>query len=270
MIQSIQFFLFVSLLSLCAAVLTWLTLNMLKKWVQQREQNCTVPCTNCHTLIYSSALLCFKCGVVNKEPHQLGFWGHTTRQPAFDLNDHQKKLLLWYRCPVCAAYFEEKAFHQSCAMCGTATLPNARSVRQYLQILREEKPRVIFWLFVFGLIPVVGTVLALVYYQHSFVASMYNFVPNSRGQLRRRVCSGIDLLLITLQPIFVFGAFTLPLMVICNCWFYQTFLECESGLLFGWFGERSPTDQPILFTSVEPKRHLQHVHLEHGMVSEKI
>ncbi len=212
--------------------LTLLVLYIVQKQVERRSERNKVNCANCKELNFPTAPSCYNCGHKNEQIVQVGFFGQPTERPVTDKTAHRIQLIAHKRCPTCATKLKQKTVRQTCIACGTETFADETAVNDYLAVLQPKLWQTTAICFLLGLIPLLGLVPGIIYYRLSLISSLRRYIPKQTGCLTRWGVRLLNLILIALQPIPVFGAFTLPLMCYTNYMIYQKVLQHEGRRKF--------------------------------------
>lgn len=206
-------------------IVTALTLYVLRQQLEKLEENKRVACKgNCGDTIYPSAVHCPRCYAPNPHPMHVGLLGQTTNKPVTDIGKHPWLLLAQKRCPRCATRFKGRDMHQICGACGTSVLDSPEAVHAYVGMFDQKLSSTMLICFGLGFIPFAGLIAAVVYYRLTLVSPMRRYVPVAQGCLGRWVTRIFNLFMIALQPIFICGAFALPLMCYVNYKLYRGML----------------------------------------------
>lgn len=200
---------------------TLLTLYLARRYLEHLEKAARVPCANCQEPMTPCGIRCARCGQPNARIFQVGWFGRLLDRPATDLMAHRQSLVARKRCPSCGERYAERRVDQRCTACETEPFASPEELERYLAALRASLPKTLAVLLVLGFVPLFGLVPGVIYYRCSLIASLRCYLPRSSSFLMRWAVRLINLLLIVLQPIPLFGALTLPLMGLTNFWAYQ-------------------------------------------------
>jgi hypothetical protein len=202
------------LLAVLLALITIATLWGVRAYVRRREERLKVACTSCATAIHRSAISCPNCHTVNPHPLQVGVFGQATELPATDLSAQRVALLSRHRCPVCATPISQRGVAVSCQACGTVPFADIAALNVYLRAIDQRQPRTLLICALFGLIPVVGIVPAMITYRLSLAASLSGYVPRATGCFTIWGLRLLTLVLLPWQAVPVFGALVVPLIAL--------------------------------------------------------
>lgn len=215
---------FLPLIALALAGITILSLFLIRKWFERREERAKVRCGACGSAIYPSALFCPACRQPNESPRAVGVFGQTKAVVVTDRTAHHLNLVARKRCPCCATRLPAKTISQPCAACGTVTFASLSAANRYLRALDKKLPFTLLVCGVLGALPLIGIVLGVVYYRLSLIASLRAYIPRTTGCLTRWGLRFLMLFLIGLQP-FMLGWLTLPAMALVNYVVYRQVLK---------------------------------------------
>jgi hypothetical protein len=203
---------FAPLIALGLFGLTVLGLWLVRRFFEHRELTQMVACGACGGKMHRTAIACPTCRVTNSTPVQVGWFGQPRSAPVSDLPAHRLALVGRRRCPVCAERLKERDVQQSCTACGTVTFADIADANTFLRALDARLPRTLVVSGLLGLVPVVGLIPAVIYYRLSLIASLRGYLPRSTGCVTRWAVRLINLFLVMLQPIPLFGALVVPAM----------------------------------------------------------
>ncbi|NJP07874.1 MAG: hypothetical protein HC837_20760 [Chloroflexaceae bacterium] len=167
--------------SILLFLLTWLAFFLMQRYVEHREKQSMVPCSNCQTSMFPSATICAACGQPNAAPRQVGMFGQPRKAVATDRETQRFQLIARKRCPVCATRLKEKGIQQRCPTCGTMTFAHGEQLGQYLARLRRRLPKTLLISFGFSCIPLLGLVPGIFYYRISLTSSLSAYMPAECG-----------------------------------------------------------------------------------------
>lgn len=210
--------------------LTLLGLFLTRRYLEHLEKAARVPCRSCGEPVMPCGVRCGRCGEPSTVVLQVGWFGRILGQPAFDLEDHRQNLIARKRCPSCGERFAERRVDQRCTTCGTEPFASPAVLEAYLARLRASLPKTLAVLLLLGLVPVLGLIPGVIYYRCSLIASLRCYLPRSSSFLMRWAVRLINLVLIGLQPIPLFGMVTLPCMCLINFLVYQSALRRQGRL----------------------------------------
>lgn len=209
------------LLALLMAGLTVVTLFLIRKYFEQREQRTYIACGQCATPTHPSAPFCPSCKLAREEVRQVGLFGQARDTLVADPTAHRLQLMARKRCPCCATRLRAKALQQTCERCDTTTFANISEANSYIRVLDAKLSQTAVVSFVLGLIPLIGLIPAMVYYRLSLISSLRSYLPRSVGCLTRWAVRLLNIFLIMLQAIPGFGIVAMPLMCLTNYWIYR-------------------------------------------------
>lgn len=233
--------------------LTVLSLLLIRKWFERREERAKVACPACATPMHATALFCPACRQPNPHPRKVGLFGQPKNELVMDRTDHRLRLTARKRCPSCATRLTAKAFRQRCSACDTMTFADVSELNVYLRALDKKLPLTLVICGVLGFVPVLGLVPGMVYYQLSLLTSLRGYIPSAVGCLTRWGLRIANAILVMLQPFFL-GWLTLPVMALLNYLVYRHVLRSGLGALpppvpagggTSLGGARFATDAPI-------------------------
>lgn len=224
--------LFVMLLpavALAVTGLTLLTLYLIQKHLERREEKRKVPCEDCGTPNPLCGAFCARCGKERSVIRQVGFLGTIKEEaPVRDPDLHRSRLQACKRCRRCGERLRGKSLDQGCQACGTLPFEDGRDLEAYIGRLRGELPRTLLLLLVMGAVPVVGLVAGVIYYRLTLISGLRHYVPRSSRFLGRWMMRIVGALLVCLQPIPLVGAFSLPAMCLLNFLLYRRLLRRQA------------------------------------------
>jgi len=215
---------------LVLAGLFFLTIYLVRKYFQHREEQSKVPCPSCNEPVYPTALQCASCKAELKETRGVGLFGRSLSVPAGDREKHQLGLVEYKRCPVCASHLTERAPKQKCSACGHELMGDKAFAERYQVYIGERLPRVLGISFALGFIPVVGAIPAIVYSRLALVAPFRRYVPMGIGCAVKWLVRLLNLVLILLQIVPFLGAFMMPLMAWVNYLAYRQVYRSTLGV----------------------------------------
>ena len=203
---------------------------LLRRRAERREAKSKVPCSNCGTPIYSSAMACPRCGTAVEAPRAVGWLGRSTEEPSRDLDLHPYRLVEKKRCPVCATRFERRGLPQTCPACGYELMADPAFQREYIHYIDRRVPGVCIVGFLLGLVPILGLIAGVVYYRLVLIAPFRRYIPLGRGFLLRWGVRLVLLALIFMQLVPLVGGLAVPLMALISYGAYRsTFLSISEG-----------------------------------------
>ena len=204
------------LLALGLALLTVAALIGLRVYFRRREQQMRVPCPTCAVPMHRSAIACASCRTANPHPLQVGQFGQAIERPAEDLSVQRVMLLSRHRCPSCATLLTQPGINVVCEACGTEPFADIAAVNTYLRSLDARQPKTLGLCLLFGFIPVLGIVPAMITYQLSLGASLSGYIPRATGCATRWGMRLLTLVLLPWQVTPVFGALVVPAIAWIN------------------------------------------------------
>jgi len=214
---------------ICIAIIAGLMVLMEKR-AERKEEESKVPCANCETPIYPSAVQCPKCSTAVEAPRKIGVWGQPKEEATEDPKNHPYRLVEKKRCPVCATRFEERKVHQTCSECGHELMKETAFQDGYVAYVAERFPVVCGVSFLLSLIPVVGLIPGVIYYRMALVAPFRRYIPLHRSFMLKWLIRLFFFLLIGIQWIPGLGGFALPIMATISFVSYRsTFRGLAAG-----------------------------------------
>ncbi|MDY7092443.1 MAG: hypothetical protein SX243_05640 [Acidobacteriota bacterium] len=222
--------LFVVILPMAALAVTGVTvlgLYLLRKYLEHREEKQKVPCPTCASPNSPCGIHCAQCNQPRTEVRQVGWMGTVRQAVATDLEAHRFQLRAQKRCHHCGERLRGRQLDLQCQLCHSPCFAHRGELEAYVQCLQGTLPRALLILLVLGAIPLVGLIPGILYYRLSLISSLRRYLPRSTRFFSRWLVRGINLVLICLQPVPFFGAFTLPLLCLSNFWIYRHFLLRE-------------------------------------------
>ena len=196
-----------------------------RKRAEAREEQAKVPCSQCETPIFRSALACPSCGSATEAPRAVGYLGQAKPNQEANPETHPYRLVEKKRCPVCATRFKKRKARQSCTACGHALMDDPAFAHQYATRIGRRVPVVLGVSFLLSLIPIVGLIPAVIYYRLELVAPFRRYVPRGRSVLLRWGTRVFYFLLITIQWVPFLGGFVAPVMGFTSYQIYRTAYE---------------------------------------------
>jgi len=115
-------------LALIAVGLTLLSLWLLRRYLEHREEKAKTPCTQCGAPNPPCGLYCASCNTARRRVQNVGLVGTIKETLASDLTAHRLQLLARKRCGYCGERLAEKRLSQHCGSCGTAPFENSAAV----------------------------------------------------------------------------------------------------------------------------------------------
>lgn len=201
-------------LALLFAGATIAALWLVRRGLEARERRQMARCPRCQALNPLSAIECRQCRDALPSPSPIGWLGTARAGRAGDLEAHRLALLGAKRCRSCATRLVARRLDQRCPACDTAAFPDEAALERYLDRLGARLPKTLGVCLAFGAVPLFGLIPGILYYRISLIASLRYYVPRTLGWLARVAVRIGGLILLTLQPVPLVGALTLPLL----CW----------------------------------------------------
>jgi Zn finger protein HypA/HybF involved in hydrogenase expression len=187
-------------------------LYLLRKRLEIKEEQAKFPCPKCQTLIYPSAIACPRCRQPNPNPHALGFLGQSKDLVTPDLAHHPYRLTEKRRCATCAAPRPLRKPFDPCHSCGTAHYAEPEFTTAYADFIAGRLPIVLGVSFLMSLVPILGLIVASVYYRMELVLPFSQYLPLSKRFILRWAIRALFIVMIFLQIIPIVGGFVAPLM----------------------------------------------------------
>jgi hypothetical protein len=187
---------------------------VIRKRLEHREKMSRVPCDQCGTSIYPSAVACFNCQAATKSQKQIGFLGTALDDLVTNVRVHSYKLVEKKRCPICAERLQQATPVQECQSCGHRLMSNQRYLDGYFDYVEKKVPKVGAIVFGIGMVPLLGSVVAFVYYRVEIVAPFRRYIPRGKRLLMKWSMRLFRYIVIVFQIIpFVGGVLILILAV---------------------------------------------------------
>jgi len=218
-------------LALVASALSVGLLYLLRIHFIRREEKNKVACGQCGAANFATALTCFSCKSAMPQPLTVGMFGQATAAAAPEPEQHRLALKSRKRCPACGFRFNARRCNQQCEACQTPLFADRAELDTYLTHTATHLPKVMLVTFLFGLVPVIGLIPAIIYYRLHLVAPLKRYVPRSVGCLTKWLVRLAALVLIVLQPVPFAGAFSPPLLCLINYYLYRAALQREGSKL---------------------------------------
>lgn len=223
----ILFVVFLPTLALAVTGLTLLSLYLLQKALERREEKQKVPCGDCGTPNPLCGVFCARCGRQRSDVRQVGFLGTIKNVPVTDPYLHSMQLLSSKRCHRCGERMRQKRLDQGCQACGTPPFRDSRELEAYIGRLQKNLPQTLFLLLLMGAVPVVGLIAGVIYYRLTLISGLRHYIPTSSRFLGRWTMRFVGALLVCLQPIPLVGAFSLPALCLLSFLLYRRLLRRE-------------------------------------------
>jgi len=184
------------------------------KYFERRAEKRRVPCPDCGEMIHACAPYCPKCGAKQPAPKAVGLFGGPLDVAADDLELHAVRLASKRRCPRCATKLPKKSVAQRCEADDWPVFGDAGFRERYLAEIDGRLGRVMLISFLWGLIPVVGLIVGVVYGRFALVGPYGRYLSLSQGCLARLFARALFLVFALVQAFVpVLGALTVPLLV---------------------------------------------------------
>ncbi|NJL27803.1 MAG: hypothetical protein HC897_07850 [Thermoanaerobaculia bacterium] len=220
--------------------LSVLTLYLVRKYLEVREERSKTPCPSCGSPNYQHAVACFECRSEFTHPKQVGSFGQALSQVAGNREEHQLRLLGRRRCCICAARLPSRTVQQQCPACGTCIFGSKAWADRYLSYLQGKLSHTIAICFIFSLVPLLGLIPGIIYYRLSLISSLRIYIPIGTGCVTRWMVRVVNLILLAFQWIPGLGAITLPAMCYLNYSIYRRVLERENSVRVPAYPPMSP------------------------------
>jgi hypothetical protein len=162
-------------------------------------------------MMYPCAVACGKCREANASPKEIGFLGQSKEYGASDPTNQKYRLFEKRRCAVCAARLPVRRV-EACKACGDHSAGDAAFAREYADFIAARVPIVLLVSFLMSLVPILGLIVATVYFRVEIVLPFSQYLPLGRNFLLRWGIRLLFLLLIFLQIVPVLGGLVAPLM----------------------------------------------------------
>jgi Domain of unknown function (DUF4126) len=232
-------FLFPLLMILMIAAATG-AMYALRKRLEYVEDHSKIPCSKCGTMIYPCAVACGSCRQANATPHEVGFLGQSKQEPASDPANQMYRLAEKRRCSVCAARLPARRPKEPCCACGDASACETKFAQAYASYIGQRLPIVLLVSFLMSLVPILGLIVATVFFRMEIVLPFSQYLPLGRNFLLRWGIRLLFLVLIFLQIIPLLGGIVAPLMA------YISYSAYRSSYLSLMESPHIPAAQPAL------------------------
>jgi hypothetical protein len=186
-----------------------LILVVIERRIESRAESAKVPCVHRGQPIPASAPTCPHCHAPIKDPRDVGLLGQPKDRRA-DPRWLPFRLAAVKRFPVCANRLDRRAVNQTCRACGRRLMDDPRFARDDFAAIARRVPSVFVVCFLLGLIPVLGVIAVVIYYQLTIVAPFRRYIPPGRGFLLRRVVRLAALVLVDSRWVSVAGGLAVP------------------------------------------------------------
>jgi hypothetical protein len=219
---------FLPILAITVAGGVVLSLYLIRKILESREERQKVPCSNCGAPNSLCGVACGKCGQTRTEIRRVGPLGGIREERMLDFHLHQFELLGRKRCPNCGERLRDRRLGLPCGECRRPPFRTPAEVEAYLSWLQAKLPKVLFILAICSFLPLLGLIPGILYYRISLISSLRHYLPVSVSFLGRWVTRFINLFLLCLQPIPILGIAALPLMCLTNYYLYRSLLRGQA------------------------------------------
>lgn len=158
----------------------WIVKGMLKLVEKQRSHECS----SCGKLVHDSAIRCGHCRAEQPGPcHSVGLFGLATKgtidvSNPVAMTEHDVRLLLVNRCPVCAQPLKSPT---ECKSCGTDVWARSVSREAYIKMIDGRMWRVAICGAVMSVIPVFGLALAIMLIERLVMSCVNSYIKGSRS-----------------------------------------------------------------------------------------
>ena len=224
----ILFVIIMPIVALITASLALLFLYLFRKYLIYREEKQKLPCGSCGHLTHPCAVACPSCKQEREQINRVGIMGITKRDLVTDLEEHRFGLRAGKRCISCGERLAEKKVHQSCRVCATAPFASRAELGAYVAKINERLPKILLICLLISFIPLVGLIPGIIYYRINLLSSLRAYIPLTVGCFTRWSVRLLNILLISLQWIPVFGAVVLPIMAWTNYLVYRSVFKREA------------------------------------------
>lgn len=170
-------------LMLLLALLAIGSLWLLRRHLENKEVQRQVECSSCGASMYRAALYCPSCDSANTDARGiswLGVAGAAAAEP-----DHPMRLRSFRRCPSCAERLESRTASQVCNACGKTTFASGTEAEEYDRWVRSRLPKTLVLVTLFGLVPIVGMIPAVIYGRMTVVAPYRRYIPRMKSMVIR-------------------------------------------------------------------------------------
>ncbi len=184
----------------------------LRKRLEITEDQRKLACPHCQTLMYPSAVACPACHQANATPSAVGFLGQSKPYPSPEPANQAYRLVEKRRCPSCASRFPARKPFAACQTCSGSSSADAKFASQYADFIARRVPVVLMVCFLMSLVPILGLIVASVYYRMEIVLPFSQYLPLGRRFMLRWGIRLLFLVLIFFQIIPLLGGLVAPLM----------------------------------------------------------
>jgi Domain of unknown function (DUF4126) len=208
---SLLLFIFPLLMLLMIGIATGV-LFAIHKRLEIKEEYSRIPCPSCATLMYPSAISCPSCHHPGAAPSAIGFLGQSKPYPTTDPANHPYRLVEKRRCPACASRFPARRPFDPCKICSNASAADVSFATQYASYISARVPLVLLVSFLMSLVPILGLIVASVYFRIEIVLPFSQYLPLGKQFLLRWGIRLLFLVLVFFQIIPLLGGLVAPLM----------------------------------------------------------
>lgn len=193
-----------------------LGLVALLRWrARRREEASRVACAACGREVYASAVRCPHCDAARTDVRAVNWLGRTVAdRPA--RSDHPLRLAEQHRCPRCATRLPGRSPEVACGACGRGPFEDDAFVAAYDRRVGARLPATLALTALFGLVPIVGAIPAVLTYRLMLVGPYRRYVPLGANLAMRWLLRAAFLVLVLAQLIPFAGAGTMPALALMN------------------------------------------------------
>jgi RNA polymerase subunit RPABC4/transcription elongation factor Spt4 len=184
----------------------------IRKRLEIAEDRRRIACPHCQTLMYPCAVACPKCHQANATPSDVGWLGQSKPYPTADPANHAYRLVEKRRCPSCASRFPARRPFDPCQTCSGSSSADAKFAARYADFISRRVPLVLMVCFLMSLVPILGLIVASVYYRMEIVLPFSQYLPLGKRFMLRWGIRLLFLILILFQIIPLLGGLIAPLM----------------------------------------------------------
>lgn len=205
-------------------LLTWL-LTIIQKRLEKAEHSSRQPCPSCKEMQLPTALACSNCHAELNATKALGVLGQATSRGVQDRKKHANELLAARRCPHCAEKLAESKPVQTCKVCGENVLNTPDELSAFKDQIRKRLPATLTLSAVFGLIPFIGAVPAVVCFRVRLVSPFCRYL-GAGGKFKTRLWIRLaTFFLLAFQLAWPLSVVLLPFMAWLNYAFFAQSFE---------------------------------------------
>ncbi len=205
------------------------SLWLARKRHEAKMEAAKVACPKCGARIHPFATACFSCGERRERPNRLSFLAKTLEEVEPDPTAQKVRLLELKRSPLSGEAVKGRGVDLSCEEDGTKLFGDPDLTRRYLETVDSRLVKVMLVVAAFGLVPILGLVIGVVYYRFQLVAPFRRYLPLSRGIVVKWLIRLVFLVLALFQLVPVLGAVSVPIMAWLNHRFYRGAFRSELG-----------------------------------------